>query len=214
MKKNKIEIELNDIENKTTRNFIQAEIAHCKQHKIKVEILKDLNLVECNGHFADNSNACLTVYTNNNIDEWLPVFVHETCHKDQYLEKTDIWNKRIGNEYDALEIFDMWIDHHIELLPHQLRPVLENIVQVELDCERRSAIKIQKYDLPIDLNEYIQKSNAYIWYYHAAAHTRAYTQRISPYINPDVWTKMPLDFNRNYSNIKSKMLKLYLKHCY
>ena len=214
MKKNKIEINLEQIENINTKNFIETEIAHCKQHKIRIKLSKDLNLVECNGHFADGNPPWLTVNTNDNILDWLPIFVHESCHKDQYLEKTDIWNRKIGDEYDALEIFDMWIDRHIELLPHQLRPVLENIVQVELDCERRSVIKIQKYNLPIDIPEYIQKANSYIWYHHAAAHARAYTQRSGPYENPDIWTKMPVDFNRNYSSIKSKMLKLFMKHCY
>ena len=214
MKKNKIEIKIKKIENNNAKNFIQTEIAHCKQHKIRINVINDPNLVECNGHFTDGEPPCLSAYINENIEDWLPIFVHETCHKDQYLETTDIWNKRIGNEYDALEIFDMWIDHHIELLPHQLRSVLENIVQVELDCERRSVIKIQKYDLPIDISEYIQKANSYIWYHHAASHVRAYTQRSSPYVNPDIWAKMPVDFNRNYSTIKNKMLKLYLKHCY
>jgi len=214
MKKNKIEINLENVENINTKNFIQTEIAHCKQHKIRVDLFKDSNLVDCNGHFADSNPPCLTVYANDNIDDWLPIFVHESCHKDQFLEKTDIWNKRVGDEYDALEIFDMWLDHHVELKKHQMRSVLETIVQVELDCERRSVAKIQKYNLDINIPEYIQKANAYIWYYHATAHTRLYTQRSSPFVNPEVWSKMPLDFCQNYSTINNKILKLYKKHCY
>jgi hypothetical protein len=170
--------------------------------------------VECSGLFADEPNPCLTVNITKNIDEWLPVFVHETCHKDQFIEKTDIWSAKIGEDHDALDIFDMWIEHHVELKKHQLRPILEHIVQVELDCERRAVIKMQQHNLPINVIEYIQKANSYVWYYHAAAHHRAYTQRSSPYINPEIWTKMPVDFNNNYSTIKSKMLKLFTKHCY
>ena len=116
--------------------------------------------VESSGHFADGQEPCLTVYTTDKIDEWLPIFVHESCHKDQFLEKTDIWNKRIGDEYDALEIFDMWIEHHVELKKYQMRPVLDNIIQVELDCERRSIEKIQKHSLDLNISEYIQKANA------------------------------------------------------
>jgi hypothetical protein len=215
MKKNKIEINIEQIENINTRNFIQTEIAHCKKHKIRVEMvpaIPDSNGVESSGHFSDD--PCLTVYTTDKIDEWLPIFVHESCHKDQFLEKTDIWNNRIGDSYDALEIFDMWIDRHVELKKHQMRPVLDNIIQVELDCERRAVEKIKKQNLDINISEYIQKANVYIWYYHAAAYERAYTKRISPIANSKVWTKMPLDFNNNYSKISSKMLKLFLKHCY
>lgn len=217
MKKNKIEIDINTVENENIRKFIQSELAHCAKNKVRVELVQapaDFNGVESSGHFGDNPSTGLTVNITNNIDEWLPIFVHESCHKDQFLEKTDIWNKRIGDEYDALEIFDMWIEHHVELKQHQLRPVLEYVVQVELDCERRSVAKIQQHNLPINISEYTQKANAYIWYYHAAAHHRAYSQRTSPYVNPEIWTKMPVDFDNNYSTIKSKMLKLFTKYCY
>lgn len=217
MKKNKIEIDINAIENEIIKNFIQSELDHCIKNKVKVELINnpvDYNDFECSGYFVDAPKACLTVNISKNIDDWLSTFVHETCHKDQFLEKEDVWNVKIGDSHDALDIFDMWIDHHVELKKHQLRPILEHVVQVELDCEKRAVAKIQKYNLPINLTEYIQKSNAYVFYYHAAAHHRSYTQRTSPYINPDIWTKMPVDFNNNYSKINSEMLKLFTKYCY
>jgi hypothetical protein len=217
MKKDKIEIDINTVENENIRNFIQSELSQCKKHKIKVELIKtpdDFNGNECSGHFGDDPNPTLVVQVTPNIYDWLPIFVHETCHKDQFIEKADVWTAKIGNQFDPLEIFDLWIDHHVELRKHQLRPVLEQIVQVELDCERRAVAKIQKYNLPINQTEYIQKSNSYIWYYHAAAHHRAYSQRTSPYANLELWSKMPVDFDNNYSTINSKMLKLFTKYCY
>ena len=214
MKKNIIEINLENIENINTINFIQAEIAHCNQNKIRIEIFKDLNLDDCSGHFSDYPKPCLTVHSNDKIADWLPIFIHESCHKDQCLEQTDIWHRKIGNEYDALEIFDMWLEYHVELDQGQLQSVLDIIVQVELDCERRSVEKIKKYNLDINVMEYIQKANSYIWYYHAVAHTRKYSELASPYVNPKVWSKMPLDFSKNYSKIDSKLLKLFLKNCY
>lgn len=217
MKKNKIEIDINTIENENVKLFIQSELAHCAQNKIRVELLDapvDFNGYECSGHFSDEPDACLTVSISKNIDEWLPTFVHECCHKDQYLEKADVWTVKIGERYDALDIFDMWIDRHIELKNYQLRPVLDHIVQVEFDCEKRAVAKIQKHNLPINVTEYIQKANSYIWYYHAAAYHRAYTQRTSPYVRAELWSKMPVDFDNNYSTISSKMLKLYTKYCY
>jgi hypothetical protein len=217
MKKNKIEINLDLIENINTRNFIQAEIAHCKKHKVRVELLNappELHGVESSGLFSDEPHPCLQVHMDKDINEWLPIFVHETCHKDQYIEKTDIWTAKINEHYDAVEIFDMWIDRCVELKPHQLRPVLQQIVDIELDCERRAVEKIHKNNLDINVEEYIQKANSYVYYYHAAAHTRMWTQRTAPYINPLVWKEMPVDFNNNYATIRNKMLELYLEHCY
>jgi hypothetical protein len=215
--KHKIELDVNSIDNVDVINFINHELDQCTKNKITVELLKNKSdhiKAESAGEFNDYPNPNLCVNFNEQLEDWLPIFLHETCHKDQYLEKSDLWFAKIGNEYDALLIFDMWIDHHIELKPHQLRPVLTQIIEVELDCERRSVEKIKKFNLPINIQEYIQKSNSYIWYYHAAAYHRAYTQRSSPYTNVELWSKMPVDMDQNYSTINSKMLKLFTKYCY
>ena len=102
MKKNRIEINLETIENITSKNFIQSEIAHCNKNKIRVELLVN-PYAECSGQFSDEPDSCLTVFIKGSIDEWLPIFVHETCHKDQFLEKADVWAAKIGNEYDAMD---------------------------------------------------------------------------------------------------------------
>ena len=217
MKKNQIEIDIDSIEDINARNFVLSEIKHCNKNKIQVKLLNgqvNHNNVECSGLFEDEPDPCLSVNCAKNLEDWLIIFVHESCHKDQFLEKTPEWTNKIGSLYDPLDIFDMWVDGHIELKKKQLKPVLKYITEIELDCEKRSVEKIKMNNLPINLQDYIQKSNAYVWYYHAVSKYRSYTKKQSPYSNSNIWTKMPVDFDCNYSKINSKMLKLFTKYCY
>jgi hypothetical protein len=217
MAKNKIDINLETLENDKIKDFIQAEIAHCKKHRIAVHLIKQKQLlddVECSGFFTDEPQPLLRVNASDDLQEWFPIFIHETCHKDQFLEKSDEWTAKIQKDYDSELIFDMWVARAIELKKHQFGPVLQQIIDIELDCEKRAVYKIKEYDLPLDVEEYIQKANAYIFYYHAVAHQRRYSQRRAPYANPNVWKKMPVDFDCDYATIKTEMLNIFLEHCY
>jgi hypothetical protein len=215
--KNKIEILVENIEDDYVRKFVQSEIAHCSKHRVKVELLepKQSHLdVESSGYFSDEPKPQLQVIVCGGIDHWLPTFVHESCHKDQFVEKSEVWMHRVDGQWDGMEMLDMWLTHSIELKPKQMHKVLEYIINVELDCEKRVVHKIRQHQLPIDTTEYVQKANSYLWYYHAVSHARSYTQRKAPYNNPKIWREMPADFDNNYSTIKPNMLELYMEHCW
>lgn len=214
---NKIEIDLSTVENENVKKFIESEMADCKKRKIRIELIKQTALYghTVSGYFTDEPVPTLSVGIDKPFEEWLPIFVHESCHKDQFVENASVWEKQaIQGAYDALHVFDTWVAHICELKEHQLRPVLQQIIDIELDCEKRSLEKIKKFDLPIDHVEYIQKSNAYIFYYHVVASQREYSMRKSPYTNPDVWSKMPTTWDNNYYRISDELHEIYLKHCY
>jgi hypothetical protein len=205
------------IENKITRNFIQAEIAHCKQHHIKINLIKvesiDVSGTACGGFFNEEPNPKIVVATNKPLEQWLPIFVHESCHKDQFIEKDPVWSAKIKKHFDANSIFDQWINHACELNPRQLSQIIRQIIALELDCEQRAVQKIQQYNLPIDINEYTQKANAYIWQHRVIQKTRSWGED-TVYESKELWQQMPVDFCDSYAKISNKMLKLYMKHCY
>jgi hypothetical protein len=88
-------------------------------------------------------------------------------------------------------------------------------MHLELDCERRSTLKIDKYYLPLNSREYIQKANAYVYLYHVLLHTRKwYAKGKAPFHLPSVWTKMPADFDRDYDHIPTRYKKLILENCF
>lgn len=212
------DFDITTIEDKHILNFVQTEINHCTQHNVQVQLKnKDtvgLNGVECGGYFMDEPASVLAVAMGKKYKDWLPTFVHETCHKDQFVENAPVWNLRIKEYFNANDILDMWLNHAVELTKPQLNQVLDQVIAVELDCEKRSLEKIKKYNLPIDHVEYIQKSNAYIYYHFAIARMREWGHKSAPYDNPKVWQKMPVDFDQNYSKISRSMMSLFLRHCW
>jgi hypothetical protein len=217
---NTIQVDLKAIPS-DIKGWIDFEIAASNAHDISVELLNKkyvwIDNIRCAGMF-DDSAPKLTVACYMDTHKWLPILVHESCHKDQYVEQAPIWRQTIEHEgelHDPITLFQTWLDGHIELKPRKLKEVVTATAAVELDCEIRSAKKIDKFYLPINTKEYIQKSNAYVWFYHVIRETRKwYPKGKSPFYMADVWTKMPTHFDNDYSTIPTRFKKLILEKCF
>jgi hypothetical protein len=213
MKNEKLKIENED---PRINNFIQAEIAHCKQNKIKIELVDEesveVNGGACSGYFIDSPKPKIVVATGKSFEEWLPILIHESCHKDQWLEKDPNWTASIKEHFDANDILDMWLNHAVELKPKQLSKVISQVIALELDCEQRAVRKIQQHDLPISIEQYTQKANAYVWQHRVVQKTRSWGKDTA-YSNEKLWGNMPVDFCDSYAKISNKMFKLFVKHC-
>ena len=184
--------------------FIKSIVETCKVHNVPLSMTKTDVVkcppenIECAGYFDDNplhfATACKGHYNN-----WLGIFVHESCHLDQWLENSENWIVDISGYDDSpLVIFDRWITNQIEISEETKKQVIDFIVNLELDCELRTVEKIKKYNLPINLNKYIQMSNAYVWSYRLIGETRNWNFS-SIYSLPNVWSKMPNHFTNDYS---------------
>jgi hypothetical protein len=217
---NTIEINLKDLP-KDIRKWVEFEIALSNSHDIPVKLLSKKHVMmdntRCNGYFCSEKPE-LVVACYKDVNEWLPILVHESCHRDQYTENAAIWQKKIlvdGVQEDPLTLLWSWLAHEIELKPRQITAVARAVMYLELDCEMRSAKKIDEFYLPINTKEYIQKSNAYAYMYLTLQHTRLwYPKGKAPFYLADVWTKMPTDFDRNYDKIPTRIKNLILQKCY
>jgi len=199
--------------------FIFDLINKAKEHKIK--IILDPNKVEysegseVSGLF-DSENLEITVGINKSVDEWLPILVHESCHMDQYIENCKAWVDTSIKNFDAGTILDMWLEHLVELNPDQLSIVVDKVLEMELDCEKRSIEKIKKYKLPIDITEYTQKANAYMYFYRALIKTRKWSTKVSPYKSEQVWKNMPnkLYDNNSFYKTDNPLVDIIIKECF
>jgi hypothetical protein len=209
---------LDQIDNPNVQQFLKKEIDHCVNHNIKIKFQStkfiEVNGVDCCGYFEDMPKPFMHVAINKPLLEWLPIFIHESCHKDQYLEKTQVWSQKIRDYFDAGNILDMWLNEAVELTPKQLKEVINQIIQVELDCEKRTVEKIKTNNLPLNIEEYIQQANSYILYHHLLAQTRSYPGKACPYELKELWSQMPKTFEGNYTTISKKISKLLQKHCW
>ncbi len=88
--------------------------------------------------------------------------------------------RKIGNYIEDCEnmkynIFGDWLKGKrcLKKDAHDCIDILKNL---ELDCEKRSVEKILKYNLPIDIKEYIQKANCYVFFYNHMKKTRQWVE--------------------------------------
>ena len=100
----------------------------------------------------------------------------------------------------------MWLERVVELTPEQMAVVIDKVQRVELDCERRSVRKILDNDLPLDVELYTKKANAYVWFYRALPLTRRWF--IAPYNNPKLLEIMPAHFDNDYRTLPDGFLQI------
>ncbi len=200
--------------------FLLDVIETAKEHKIKVVL--DPNKVtfgdgdEVSGLF-DSDNLELIVSINKPTEEWVSIMVHESCHMDQHIEQCKEWTDLDIKGHDATTLLDMWLQHIVDLNPDQLKNVIDKVLEMELDCEKRSVDKIKNYKLPLNIKEYIQKANAYMYFYRALAKTRKWTTKNkSPYAVATVWKKMPSKLLNSQTDYKESnaLVDLIVSECF
>ena len=69
---------------------------------------------------------------------------------------------------------------------------------------------IKKWKLPIDVNEYIRKANAYVLFYNYLKKTRKWSEPTnSPYINKNIVEAMSDKFDMDYEKLSPELFELY-----
>lgn len=167
----------------------------------------------CNGFFSDETPKQLVVATGKPFLDWLPVFVHETCHFDQWIEQDPVWTNKIGGA-EPMFILDLWLNNEIELNNKQRSKIVQAALQIELDCEKRAVQKYINYQLHPYFNEveYTKKANAYVYFYLYLEQTRKWYIR-APYAIESVWTHMPDTFDNSYAMLPHEYAELF-DQCY
>lgn len=194
--------------NKVVDNFIQLEIDNCRKHGIEVEFhnSKTVNTdgFEVVGWFNE---PYLVTAVDYHWRQWVPVFIHESCHKDQCIQKVKAWNT-YHNGLDACQLVNDWINHTIELTDSDLDRAIYLVQRVELDCEIRTVKKIKKFNLPLDIKSFIKRANENIYFYTAAKLTRKWDS--NTLLTDAVEDLMPTKFLNDYRTLPSGYLDLYL----
>ena len=181
-----------DITKKCLKNNISLHLV------AKDSVEADENIT-CSGYFDEKDLvvACKK-------KDWLDILVHESCHMDQFIGKYPLWK---DSDKSMLQ-FDAWLGGK-KVSRKQLVIYVQNVIEMELDCEKRSVKKIKKYNLDIDLNNYRQQVNAYLWSYWATLRDRKWYP--FPYNKPHIVREMPKTFLSldEYFNPEIEILELY-----
>lgn len=188
---------------------------YCSKHNIQI-IFKPSHKVDsgdgllCQGYFeTENGQASLYVGVGN--EDWKEVFIHEFHHAKQYIAG------QYREEEPFIEYFQ-WLsgDHYMN--SKTLKQHMRYIQKCELNCEKRSVQFIKKYEdqLDIDVDRYIQKANAYVFFYPLTLKYRAWTSpnKIPLTKNESILNLMPTEFIKNYNNPPKEFEDLVVKHCF
>jgi hypothetical protein len=178
--------------------LLEDTIKLASKNKVTIRLIGKPKVIadgaECNGFFSDNPLE-LVVACGQPEHEWILTYIHESSHMDQFLEDSELWDTSVTKDKDASEIFFDWLDGkrtNMALVKKSMRKLRD----VELDCEKRSVKKIKKYKInSINIEEYIQKANAYIFSYTYLLESRKWVQGI--YFYEDVIKHSPKKFLKN-----------------
>lgn len=191
-------------------DFIAMELDKCRQHGISIKMPFKKSVihsgVRCAGYFEQDPLE-FAVAVGRSHKFWLNTFVHETCHIDQWREDLPIWYEKVNGD-EPLDLMDEWLQCKIELDQPTIKRMFDIVTEIELDCERRSVEKIKQYNLPIKIDTYIKKSNAYVWSYRLIQTTRTW-DHTGAYEFPEVWRKMPKHFNNDYSQLPDDIATIF-----
>ena len=190
--------------------FVEMELDRCRALNVPINMPNTRSVlsngVDCAGFFDDRPLE-FAVACGKSYRRWFPVFVHESCHRDQWSDDPGLWNTQVDG-MEPMLVFDEWIQGNLEFEPDVLRQITNVMLNVELDCERRSVDKIKRYNLPIKLDTYVRKSNAYVWSYRLMQETRIWNHSAA-YEYPQVWRKMPKHFNDDYDVMPDRIRTIF-----
>lgn len=192
---------------KSDKDFIKHVKSECKKHGIKCDLrnTKYVRLsgnIKCSGYFDEDEPALVCSM---NRPDALEILVHEFGHFTQWIEQIDIWKKCMI----SMPLVDEWLSG--KEIP-DIKKHLAATRELELDNEKRAVKLIKKFNLNIDIDHYIRKANAYVFFYNRLLATRKWpTPNNSPYTNQRIIEKMPRYFKTDYSVTPKRIEKVFIQ---
>jgi hypothetical protein len=199
--------------NKEISNFIEFAKSECKKHGVKFKPYKRSYVkltadIKCGGYFDDGSDSGKPVLAfAQGREDFIELMVHEYCHMTQWLDGIELWE--ICS--DSMSIIDEWLsgkDHPDKLV----ECAINNSRDLELDNEKRAVKIFKEWNIPVDLELYTKKANAYVNFYNYMKTTRKWSDPgNSPYTNKNILEAMSNKFDMNYQELTPGLIELYKK---
>lgn len=203
---------MNDVNIKRTNDFKKLQQFITKQiipevydSNVSMQMNLDGNTVttgalECSGFFDHQQKVLSWAVGDKPIDQWVTTLIHEYCHFKQWKEQAKCWIDT-NDDCNSDNTLDQFLSGN-DVVEAEIR----KIAFLEYDCEKRTAKILKRFPEIFNIDEYIQKSNAYIAFYKLCFERgKWYSPTNAPYLNEKIWKNMPTvfePFNYYYLNFK------------
>lgn len=159
--------------------FISFVVKTLKKSKHKLKIMLDtelfINEAKVDGYYCQDDRE-IAISTSDS--GWISTLAHEFNHFLQNKNNSMFWKRIDFDEKNAYSLWWDWLNKEIELSETELEYVVRCIQDVEHECESNTIEMIRKYNLPVDMEEYIQIANQYIFFFQYAKKYRSWTEGI------------------------------------
>jgi hypothetical protein len=183
-------------------SYISNAVIDMLDAGFSVSILKD-HL----GSDLDDKNKSFRVGLRNQKNDWFPDFVHEYCHFLQHKE-----GKFVGKKW--LETFKLFRQvERGKRLPRGISKsrIIREMQRMELDSEKRVVLEIERYNLPVDKKRYIQRANAYVFFFNFLLENSRKIYLSTSWDCQEVFNLMPCRFLSRYDRMPTKYKRLIKK---
>lgn len=185
--------------NQKIQNLLDKIKEDCLNNNIKFIIKPygqiDYNGISCNGYFCDLKKELVFWYSEENLD-WLLVAIHEYSHLLQFTNNLNLWNSLVHHKQYSVNLLDDWMNGK-EFSNQKIHKIINNNIKLEYDCEQKAIHIINQFNLNdlVNIQQYIQKANAYVLFYHLVKETKQfYKLNQEPYSLELIWKSMPNTF--------------------
>jgi len=192
-------------------SFLVKAAREATKHGVASVLLpaREINFPESlpfNGHF-DHTSMTIIAAVDQPDDIWLSLYVHEFSHFEQWRDNREqFFEWQGGTERLFCRLEDESVGD---------RGFFDNLKlarALEWDCEVRTVENIKKYDLPIDIDWYTKRANAYIYFYtYMGVSKKWYEIGREPFNIPEITEACPNTFQDNYSGMPEKLMNTFLE---
>ena len=143
--------------------FIGMAITEMMRKGVRIEIRECKKFRPHHCSYFSTSNwhkkpEFFIIYEKGESNSIFTTFVHEYCHFLQWKMKTPVFIESTP----SLSKLQKWLNRDRKKLSMKH---IRLIQRMELDCDRKALAVIHKYELPVDIDAYIQEANSYILSY-------------------------------------------------
>ena len=183
--------------NKQTAVFFNYVVEELKKDNIKLRFYKSYKSLDSRfdikGYFDEETVAVLK------DRRWLETLVHEFSHYIQWKKQTKTYQAYSKTKTDPMNLTEKYILSKRIKLNKRIKTAFRIIKENEYECDKIAVGLIKKFKLPIEVEDYIQRSNHQIIYYHCLEKYKN-TNPKSRFDTPEFIKSLPKKFNSTYIN--------------